>query len=118
MLSVLAEWSRGRGYPFDLFTEASIDLASHDSIIEMMVEAGFSSVFIGIETPSREALLESQKRQNTHLDLSASVEKLTRAGLEVMSGFIVGFDADDAGTFERQRAFIQGAPIPSPWWGS
>ena len=77
-----------------------------------MVKAGFSSVFIGIETPSQESLVETQKVQNLRLDLTQAVEKLTRAGLEIMAGFIVGFDADDAGIFERQRAFIQNAPIP------
>lgn len=112
MLPVVAEWMRKNDYPFDLFTEASIDLASHDKLIGLMLEAGFSSVFIGIETPSRETLIASQKRQNAHLDLATSVQKLTRAGLEVMAGFIVGFDEDDEDTFERQRAFIQESPIP------
>jgi len=112
MLVALGEWMRAHRYPFDLFTEASIDLATHDQLIELMVQAGFSSVFIGIETPSRDALLQSGKRQNIHVDLSSSVEKLTRAGLEVMAGFIVGFDADDEETCDRQREFIQQAPIP------
>ncbi len=112
MLPVLGEWMQSHDYPFDLYTEASVDLASQDKLIDQMVRAGFTSVFLGIETPSKEALVESQKRQNLHLDLLAGVEKLTRAGLEVMAGFIVGFDADDAGACERQYEFIQGAPIP------
>jgi radical SAM superfamily enzyme YgiQ (UPF0313 family) len=111
LLAPLTEWMRRHEYPFDLYTEASVDLAAHDELIESMVEAGFSAVFLGIETPSREALAETHKRQNLHLDLRQAVEKLTRAGLEVMAGFIVGFDADDGRVFERQRAFIQGSPI-------
>ena len=112
MLPVLADWMRSRDYPFDIYTEASVNLATDDRLIELMVQAGFSSIFIGIETPSQESLAETQKIQNLRLDLTQAVEKLTRQGLEVMAGFIVGFDADDAGIFERQRAFIQSAPIP------
>ena len=112
MLPMLAEWMRGKHYPFDMYTEASINLAADDRLIELMVQAGFSSVFIGIETPSQESLAETQKIQNLRLDLTLAVEKLTRKGLEVMAGFIVGFDADDAQIFERQLTFIQNAPIP------
>jgi radical SAM superfamily enzyme YgiQ (UPF0313 family) len=112
MLPALAEWMRVKDYPFDIYTEASIGLASDDQLIELMLQAGFSSVFIGIETPSQESLAETQKIQNLCLDLTQAVEKLTRRGLEVMAGFIIGFDADDAGIFERQLTFIQNAPIP------
>lgn len=112
MLPKLAAWMQAKNFPFDLFTEASINLAADDRLLELMVEAGFSSVFIGIETPSQESLAETQKVQNLRLDLTAAVEKLTQKGLEIMAGFIVGFDADDPGIFERQRTFIQNAPIP------
>ena len=111
MLARLSSWSRAHGDPFDFFTEASVNLADDDGLIAGLVAANFSAVFLGIETPSREALLETKKRQNTHLDLEQSVEKLVRAGLEVMAGFIVGFDADDESIFERQRAFIARSPI-------
>jgi radical SAM superfamily enzyme YgiQ (UPF0313 family) len=111
MLRRLAAWSEAHGFPFDFFTEASVNLADDDALIRGLVAAGFSSVFLGIETPSREALLEAQKRQNTHLDLEEAVEKLVRAGLQVMAGFIVGFDADDETIFERQHEFISRSPI-------
>jgi radical SAM superfamily enzyme YgiQ (UPF0313 family) len=111
MLVHLAAWSRAHDFPFDFFTEASVNLAGDDALIGALRAAGFSAVFLGIETPSREALLETNKRQNTHLDLQQSVEKLVRAGLEVMAGFIVGFDADDETIFERQREFISRSPI-------
>jgi radical SAM superfamily enzyme YgiQ (UPF0313 family) len=111
MLASLAVWSRRREFPFDFFTEASVNLADDDSLIAGLVAAGFSSVFVGIETPSREALLETNKRQNTHLDLEEAVQKLVKSGLEVMAGFIVGFDADDETIFERQHEFISRSPI-------
>lgn len=112
LLPEITSWMQRKGRPFELYTEASVNLAAEDELVAAMVAAGFTSVFLGIETPSEEALAETHKRQNLHLDLAAAVEKLTRAGLEVMAGFIVGFDADDAGVFERQRAFIQQVPIP------
>jgi len=111
MLERLPAWNRDHQEPFDYFTEASVNLADDDRLIAALVAAGFSAVFLGIETPSREALLETNKRQNTHLDLELAVEKLVRAGLDVMAGFIVGFDADDETIFDRQYDFISRSPI-------
>jgi radical SAM superfamily enzyme YgiQ (UPF0313 family) len=111
MLERLPDWNRAHQEPFDYFTEASVNLADDDRLIAALVAAGFTAVFLGIETPSREALLETRKRQNTHLDLELAVEKLVRAGMDVMAGFIVGFDADDETIFERQYQFISRSPI-------
>ena len=112
LVNRIEQWQRAHRYPFDLFTEASINLANEPALLAAMVRAGFSGVFVGIETPTRRGLEEAGKSQNIHVDLDAAVDVLTRAGLEVMSGFIVGFDSDDAVAFERQRAFIQANPIP------
>jgi len=112
LLPPLAGWMRAHHDPFYLYTEASLNLATDDALIDAMVDAGFSSVFIGIETPDDEALRHTQKLQNTTVDAAEAVAKLTRRGLEVMAGFIVGFDTDDAGAVERQRAWIGRSPIP------
>jgi hypothetical protein len=112
LVNAIERWQRAHRYPFDLFTEASINLAKEPVLLAAMVRAGFSGVFVGIETPARRGLEEAGKSQNIHVDLDAAVDILTRAGLEVMSGFIVGFDSDDEVAFERQRAFIQANPIP------
>jgi radical SAM superfamily enzyme YgiQ (UPF0313 family) len=72
-----------------------------------MVRAGFKKVFVGIETPSPESLLECHKLQNQSRDLIQSVQVLQRAGMEVMGGFIVGFDNDQTDVFKRQFDFIQ-----------
>jgi len=111
MLSRLAGWTVDNGHPFDFFTEASVNLADDDEMIAKMVAADFSAVFLGIETPSKEALLETQKRQNAYLDLNEAVDKLAKNGLEVMGGFIVGFDADDETIFDLQFEFIDRSPI-------
>ncbi len=111
LLPEIASWNRAHQHPFDYFTEASVNLAADDQLIDLLVAAGFSSVFLGIETPSKEALLETQKRQNLRLELDEAVDKLVGRGLEVMAGFIVGFDADKEDVFERQWAFISRSPI-------
>jgi radical SAM superfamily enzyme YgiQ (UPF0313 family) len=112
LLPVVRDWQRAHGRPFQFYTEASVDLASDPALLQDMVEAGFSSVFLGIETPSVKALAQAGKTQNLRLDLSEAVDRITRAGLEVMGGFIVGFDSDDPGIFAQQQEFLARQPIP------
>ncbi|MBI4952389.1 MAG: B12-binding domain-containing radical SAM protein [Myxococcales bacterium] len=112
LLPELRTFQRRHGRPFDFYTEATVTLATDPALVAAMVEAGFGAVFLGIETPSKVSLAGASKNQNLHLDLSAAVESLTKAGLEVMGGFIVGFDGDDPSIFEEQRAFIASLPIP------
>jgi radical SAM superfamily enzyme YgiQ (UPF0313 family) len=112
MLPHIAAWQRANGRPFDLYTEASIDLAGEARLVEAMVDAGFSAVFLGIETPSAESLARAGKTQNLKMDQALAVERLTAAGFEVFAGFIVGFDSDGPDIFERQLEFISRLPIP------
>jgi radical SAM superfamily enzyme YgiQ (UPF0313 family) len=112
LLPELAEWSRKRDYPFSFTTEASVNLADDDELLQLMRDAGFSRVFIGIETPVEESLKLSQKGQNTRRNLLDSIRKIQSYGLEVMAGFIVGFDNDPEDIFERQINFIRESAIP------
>jgi len=112
LLPELERWQREHRFPYELLTEASINLAADDDLMAAMVRCGFNAVFIGIETPSVEALAGAGKKQNLKLDLAAGVARMTAAGLEVMGGFIVGFDEDDAQIFARQADFIAATPIP------
>ncbi len=105
-------WQEAHGNPFDLFTEASVNLAADAPLVQSMVDAGFSSVFLGIESPSAAALEGAGKKQNVALDLRQAIDSLTRSGLEVFGGFIVGFDEDGPEAFEAQREFISSLPIP------
>ena len=105
-------WQEDHRWPYEFYTEATLNLALDPGLVAGMVESGFSTVFVGIETPSTEALREARKLQNVGLDLGEAVATLTRAGLEVMSGFILGFDSDDAGIFDRQLEFVSSLPIP------
>ena len=106
VLPAMIEWRKGKkGCLFT--TEASVNLSDDNELVEMMVKAGFGQVFIGIETPDDVALAECSKSQNRNRDLVSSVQKLQRMGLQVMGGFIVGFDSDDETIFQRMIDFIQ-----------
>ena len=106
LLPALIEWRKGRrGVPFT--TEASINLADDAELMRLMVEAGFRAVFVGIETPEHDGLVECTKKQNLNRDLVADAKRIQRAGLEVMGGFILGFDSDSPGTVDRLVDYIQ-----------
>lgn len=107
ILPELINWQEKHKYPFILFTEVSINLADDQELIDLMVTAGFSRVFIGIETPNEASLAECSKNQNTSRDLIASVKTIQNSGIEVMGGFIVGFDSDPVTIFKSQINFIQ-----------
>ncbi|MEE4178526.1 MAG: B12-binding domain-containing radical SAM protein, partial [Bacteroides sp.] len=110
LLPALIEWRKDKkGCIF--FTEASINLADDPELLEMMVKAGFDSVFIGIESPDEASLTECRKTQNKNRDLLESVKIIHRSGLQVMGGFIVGFDNDRPSIFQRQIDFIQNSGI-------
>jgi radical SAM superfamily enzyme YgiQ (UPF0313 family) len=112
LLPELAEWQERNGHPFTLLTEASVNLAEDGDLLAGMQRAGFQRVFLGIETPVEESLKEAQKSQNTRRDLLDSVKKIQSYGMEVMAGFIVGFDNDPEDIFERQIRFIRESAIP------
>ncbi len=107
LLRALIAWRARTRTSIGFLTEASVNLADDPELCALMVKAGFKKVFVGIETPSVEALAECHKSQNCNRDLLESVRALQRAGLEVMGGFIVGFDSDERDIFKRQFEFIQ-----------
>ncbi|HDZ90274.1 MAG: B12-binding domain-containing radical SAM protein [Deltaproteobacteria bacterium] len=110
LLPALIEWREGkRGIAFN--TEASVNLSDDRELMQMMVRAGFDTVFVGIETPDENSLTECNKRQNKNRDLIESVKSIQRAGLQVQGGFIVGFDSDTPSIFQRQIDFIQKSGI-------
>lgn len=111
-LPELIEWTRANGNPFSFITEASVNLAEDDALLQQMEDAGFRRIFLGIETPVEESLKEAHKGQNTRRDLLQSIHKIQSYGMEVMAGFIVGFDSDPEDIFERQVKFIQESGIP------
>jgi radical SAM superfamily enzyme YgiQ (UPF0313 family) len=110
LLPALIDWQKDKkGFLFN--TEASINLADNEDLMHTMVEAGFDTVFIGIETPDEESLAECNKKQNKNRNLLESVKSIQRTGLQVQGGFIVGFDSDGPSIFQRQIDFIQNSGI-------
>ncbi len=110
LLPAIIEWRKGKkGIVFN--TQVSINIADDPELLQLMVKAGFDSVFIGIETPVEESLKECNKKQNRARDLIEDIRRIQRAGLEVQAGFIVGFDSDPPDIFQRQVKFIQESGI-------
>ncbi len=112
LLKTMRDWQTARSFPFSFYTQTSINLAAETGLLDLMVECGFVMVFIGIETPDEKALLLSNKNQNVKQDLLESAKIIQAKGIEIMSGFIIGFDTDTEDIFDRQISFIQEAAIP------
>ncbi|HLH92740.1 MAG TPA: radical SAM protein [Xanthobacteraceae bacterium] len=108
----LAEWQRAHGQPFEFSTEASLNLADDQPLLEMMKAANFFAVFVGIESPDPESLAAMKKKQNTRRDIVESVHTIYRAGMFVIAGFIVGFDSEKVSVAEAMIEFIEASAIP------
>jgi radical SAM superfamily enzyme YgiQ (UPF0313 family) len=107
LLRALVDWRATMRSTMGFLTEASVNLADQAEIMDLMVRAGFKKVFVGLETPVTESLKECDKVQNSKRDLVETVHAIQDAGLEVMGGFIIGFDNDPLDIFRRQFEFIQ-----------
>jgi radical SAM superfamily enzyme YgiQ (UPF0313 family) len=112
-LKELKVWQAEHQYPFKFNTEASIDLAQDQELMDLMVECYFDAVFLGIETPDEDSLELTKKFQNTRSSLSESVEAITRSGLRPMAGFIIGFDGEKSGAGSRIVRFAEQTAIPT-----
>lgn len=112
LLPQLQHWQQGHRYPFSFTTEASVDLADDPELMQSMVNSGFRRVFLGIETPDQDSLRVTNKLQNTRSPLVEAVEAITDHGLQVMAGFILGFDGEQAGAGQRIVAFVNRTGIP------
>jgi len=112
-------YQNANGFPFEFFTEASLDLAEDPELMDLMVDAGIIQVFIGIETPNEKSLAETKKYQNVRPagTIVERVHRIQDAGMEVLCGMIVGFDNDDAGIFAQQEQFLKEARIISVMLG-
>ncbi|MBW4618365.1 MAG: B12-binding domain-containing radical SAM protein [Cyanosarcina radialis HA8281-LM2] len=117
LLKELKVWMAERQYPFRFNTEASVDLAQDPELMELMVQANFNSVFLGIETPDPDSLELTKKFQNTRNSLVESVQAINRAGLRIMAGFIMGFDGEKKGAGDRIIEFVEQTSIPTAVFG-
>ena len=111
LLPAVIDWMKKKKHPFTFLTQASINLAEDEELMRLMVEAGFDTVFVGIETPDETSLVECGKLHNTRSDLLTNVKTLQAFGLQVQAGFIVGFDSDKLDIFNRISRFINESGI-------
>jgi len=111
ILPAMTAWMRRHRYPFTFLTQTSLDVADDQELLELLVQAGFTTLFIGIESIHDETLKECAKNQNRNRDMLASVHRIQRSGLQVQGGFLVGFDNDPRDVFEQQAAFVQESGI-------
>ena len=118
LLSVI-DWQRRNGYPLMFVTEASIDLADDEELMQLMVDANIGAVFVGIETPNEESLKEAKKLQNLRKggSLTEKVRRIQDRGMEVWAGMILGFDNDDEKIFSAQERFLREARISTAMVG-
>ena len=112
LLEELERWQLLRNYPFTFTTEASVDLADDEQLMGGMARSGFRRVFLGIETPDQESLIVTNKAQNTRSSLADAVDRITAHGLQVMAGFIIGFDGEKPGASLRIVDFVLKSGIP------
>lgn len=113
-LKELKIWRKARNYPFSFYTEASVDLAQDEELLGLMADCDFHWVFLGIETPDEGSLTLTKKFQNTRDPLSSAIETITSYGIQIMAGFIIGFDGEKAGAGERIVQFVEKTAIPLP----
>jgi radical SAM superfamily enzyme YgiQ (UPF0313 family) len=111
ILPAIIKWQKENKYPFALSTQASINLSDDQKLMKMMTDAGFATVFVGIETPDPDGLEECGKYHNKNRNLLESVKRIQNMGFEVNAGFILGFDSDKATVFQNQIDFIQKSGI-------
>ena len=108
----LISWQKEHGYPFELSTEASVNLSDDAAMLALMREANFFTIFVGIESPDTDTLVLTQKKQNTRRSLAESIHKIYRAGMSVNAGFIVGFDSEKGSVANAMIELIEAAAIP------
>ena len=117
LLKELKVWQKEHDYPFRFNTEASVDLAQDEELMQLMVDCYFDAVFLGVETPDEESLKLTKKFQNTRNSLTDTIDTLIKTGLRPMAGFIIGFDGEKTGSGERIIQFVEQSAIPTAMFG-
>lgn len=112
ILEEMIPWQKSRGQPFGFQCQASVDLAQHMELIDLMTASNFGSVFIGIESSDTDVLKQSHKYQNIRHPLAEAVSTINKNGLTVQGSFIIGFDGEKKGADERMCGLVEEASIP------
>jgi radical SAM superfamily enzyme YgiQ (UPF0313 family) len=111
LLKSIVSWQKGNGYPFNLTAQATLSMAKDDELLHLFHEAGFKTVYIGVETTNHESLQTIKKSQNTGKLLIQDIKRIQSHGLDVWAGIITGLDGDRKDIFEQILDFIQQSGI-------
>jgi radical SAM superfamily enzyme YgiQ (UPF0313 family) len=112
LLRALIKWNRKRSRPLSFHTQASIDMVRDEELLELLRDANFYKVFVGVESPRKASLAETHKTQNERIDMVEAIHKIQSYNMFVAAGMIVGFDQDDVDIFDEQYEFLQKAHVP------
>lgn len=112
LLQALADYQQARGYPVEFSCELTINVAHHSDLLELLQAANFYTVFVGIESPRRQSLIETKKLQNTRSDILEDIARIHSYHISVCAGMIVGFDSDDTRIFQEQFDFLRELGVP------
>src|SRR5260370_268402 len=108
----LKAWLEERDYPFEFSTEASVNIADDDNLLQAMKDANFFGIFVGIESPAPETLVQMKKKQNTRRNIAECIHKIYGYGMFVTAGFIVGFDTEKVSMGQAMIDFLGETNIP------
>jgi radical SAM superfamily enzyme YgiQ (UPF0313 family) len=108
----LKQWLEEHDYPFEFSTEASINIADDDEMLQAMKDANFFGIFVGIESPDPETLIQMRKKQNTKRNIAESIQKIYGYGMFVTAGFILGFDTEKVSVAHSMTDFIEECCVP------
>lgn len=112
LLKALVKYSKDNHYPVEFSCELTINVAHHEDLLVLLQEANFYTVFIGIESPRLESLVETKKLQNTRKSMLDDIKRIHSYHISVCAGMIVGFDSDDLLIFKEQYEYLQELGIP------
>jgi len=112
LLPRLKAWLEERNYPFEFSTEASVNIADDDQLLQAMKDTNFFGIFVGIESPDPETLVQMKKKQNTKRNIAECIHKIYSYGMFVTAGFIVGFDTEKVSMGQAMIDFIEETNIP------
>jgi radical SAM superfamily enzyme YgiQ (UPF0313 family) len=112
LMPELKAWLEKHDYPFEFSTEASINLADDEEMLQAMKDANFFAVFVGIESPDPETLVQMRKKQNTKRNIAECVHRIYSYGMFVTAGFIVGFDTEKVSIAQSMTDFIEDCGVP------
>lgn len=112
ILHKLIPWMKQHGEPFGFWTQTSVNLGKNTEIIDLMTEANFGDVFVGVET-TEAAVLEFSSKYHNKVDCMAQwVHTIQANGLGVMASFIIGLDHEPPGIGEQICRFVEANDIP------